>query len=80
MTFRVSDLMVDVLSADCPQPSKPPCQGHSNCPEPSKPHCPEPSKTQCPEPSKPTGKRDVSPLDGLASLRRQLRYEVRAQA
>jgi hypothetical protein len=38
VVFRVSDLMVDVLSASCPDPSKPPC------PDPSKPPCPDPSK------------------------------------
>lgn len=92
MTFRVSDLMVDVLSASCPSPSKPcqgrshcpdpskpPCQGVSGCPDPSKPPCPNPS-VGCPDPSKPTGGREMAPLDGLSTLRRQLRHEVRAQA
>ena len=78
MTFRVSDLMMDVLSASCPEPSKP-CQGASHCPEPSKPPCPGPS-VGCPEPSKPTGGREMSSLDGLSTLRQQLRYEVRAHA
>lgn len=80
MTFRVSDLMVDVLSASCPDPSLPPCQAPSNCPDPSKPQCPDPSKPQCPDPSKPTGRREMSPLDGLSTLRQQLRYEVQAHA
>lgn len=75
MTFRVSDLMVDVLSASCPDPSKPP-----QCPDPSKPHCPDPSKPQCPDPSKPTGRREMSPLDGLSALREQLRTEVQTHA
>lgn len=72
MTFRVSDLMMDVLSASCPAPS--------NCPNPSKPPCPDPSKPHCPDPSKPTGYRDMSPLDGLSTLRQQLRHEVRAHS
>lgn len=76
MAFRVSDLMVDVLSASCPNPSKPQCPAPSQCPDPSKPPCPLPS--QCPDPSKPTGRREMSPLDGLAALRRQLRHEVAA--
>lgn len=74
MTFRVSDLMMDVLSASCPDPSKSPC------PDPSKPPCPDPSKPNCPDPSKPTGYREMSSLDGLSALRQQLRYEVRAHS
>ena len=88
MAFKCSDLTVDVLPANCPDPSKMcqprsnPCPRHSNCPEPSK-GCPEPS-VGCTEPScmnntKPTGRREARRADALAYLRQVLRSTLQAE-
>ena len=62
MSFRYSDLLVDVWAAN-------------GCPDPSRPPCPAPSKKQCPEASK---KQKRMAEDGLPALRHQLRQQMQA--
>jgi hypothetical protein len=67
VAFRISDLMVDVLSVSCPDPSKPPC------PDPSKPPCPDPSQPPpCPDPSKRRRHLEMA----LPVLKEQLRQSL----
>jgi hypothetical protein len=61
VSFRYSDLLVDVVAAN-------------GCPDPSRPACPPPSKPQCPAPSKKGGKK--APRQDLAVLKAQLRQSL----
>ena len=65
MSFRYSDLIVDVWAAN-------------GCPDPSRPPCPAPSK-QCPSPSKKQGREAGSSLPALQHQLRQSLHGIQVR-